>query len=123
MNDFDNDDATLPCGCWAIIAVLLFVWAIVYAIWIPQTHRTVTATVLKTWVSCTGGHEDCKNLIGTNKGVFEDHDSALYWKWNSSDYFSNMQEGHTYTFSVVGWRIPWSSTYPNIVSCENCGDD
>lgn len=100
------------------VLILIFLWSIAYMIWLPQTHRTVTATVYKTWVSCRSGNEDCKNLIGTDAGVFEDSDSLLYWKWNSSDYFSNMLPGHSYTFEVVGWRMPWASEYPNIIKMD-----
>lgn len=109
-------------GCFiafvAIVCMLIAAWITAYCIWVPQTHRTVTAKVIKEWVQCT--KDECTKLIGTDHGVFEDQDSALYWKWNSSDFYNNMSPGHEYTFSVVGWRIPILSTYPNIITCENC---
>lgn len=112
--------ALFGLGCWTFTVLLAVLWVVSYVIWLPQTNRTVTATVTKTWVWCRSAHEDCKNLIGTDKGVFQDSDSLLYWKFNSSDYFNNMQVGKTYTFHVVGWRIPISSEWPNIVSCDDC---
>lgn len=127
MSDFWSDpympgrsnssgDSPMPLGCALAVIAVIVLWAISYAIWLPQTDRTVTAKVLKTWVSTTSeGHT---NLIGTDHGVFEDQDSLLYWKWSSSDYFSNVQAGDTCTFHVVGWRIPISSAYPNIVGME-----
>jgi hypothetical protein len=102
----------------AFVCVLVAGWVTAYCIWVPQTHRTVIAKVTKEWVQCT--KDECTKLIGTDHGVFEDQDSFLYWKWNSSDYYNGMTVGHEYEFSVVGWRIPLLSTYPNIVSCENC---
>ena len=115
-------DFLLDGGCLvisgALAVVLIIGWLIAYCIWVPQTHRTVTAKVTKTWVQCS--KDECIKLIGTDHGVFEDRDSALYWKWNSSDFYNSMTDGHTYTFSVVGWRIPFLSSYPNIITCDNC---
>jgi len=112
----NSDD--MPFGCAVLILGAILVWAIVYSIWVPQTNRTVTATVTKTWTQCT--HDECTHLIGTTAGVFEDSDSALYWKWNSSDYFNQMDVGMTCTFHVVGWRNTFASVYPNIVQLDSC---
>lgn len=89
-----------------------------YGIAVHSTQRTVTATVTKTWTQYS--KDGTIYLIGTNKGVFEDDDSLMYFKFNSSDYFNNMKVGQTYTFDVTGWRIPFASVWPNIVSCEDC---
>lgn len=110
---FDHWKAFLAASVALVVALCAS-----YVIALRHSERTVTATVTKTWVS-SGGNSHT-NFIGTNKGVFEDSDSLLYGKFNSSDFFNNMQVGKTYTFQVIGWRIPFASDYPNIVSCQNC---
>jgi hypothetical protein len=105
-------------GLKAAVGVGLVALMSIYPITEHLSSYTVTAKVTKTWVQYT--KEGSVNLIGTDKGVFEDRDSIGYLKFNSSDYYSNMQDGKTYTFEVTGWRIPFLSAYPNIVSCDDC---
>lgn len=50
--------------------------------------------------------------------VFENTDSLLRGKWNSSDIYGDMKVGNTYTVTVVGYRIPFLSEYQNIISYE-----
>ena len=50
--------------------------------------------------------------------VFEDTDSVLELKWNSSDLYAKIKTGHTYQFRAYGWRIPVLSSYENIVDVK-----
>jgi hypothetical protein len=56
-----------------------------------------------------------KYLIFTDKGVFENTDSWIELKFNSSDLYGKLEKGKTYDFRVYGWRIPLLSKYRNIV--------
>lgn len=56
-----------------------------------------------------------KYLIFTDKEVFENTDSILYWKFNSSDFYSEIEKEQTYKFRVYGFRIPFLSWYRNII--------
>lgn len=107
-----------------VAAVSLAALAVVgmggFTAYVHSTQRTVTAKVTKTWVQNT--KDGSINLIGTDKGVFEDQDSVTYLKFNSSDFYNEMTPGKTYTFDVTGWRIPLLSVWPNIVSCEDCSN-
>jgi hypothetical protein len=61
-----------------------------------------------------------KYLIFTNQEVFENTDTILFLKYNSSDIYGAIQPDQTCEFRVVGWRVPFLSMYRNIVSarCE-----
>jgi len=47
--------------------------------------------------------------------VLENTDSFAHVKFNSSDYFAQLEVGETYMLRVVGYRIPFLSKYQNII--------
>lgn len=59
-----------------------------------------------------------KYLVFTNKGVFENTDSWVVGKCNSSDVQNKLEPGKCYKAKVHGVRIGCSSTYKNIESVE-----
>lgn len=54
-------------------------------------------------------------LIYTNQGVFRNDDARWFLKFDSSDFYGNLEKGKAYDLKVYGWRIPIFSMYPNIV--------
>ena len=76
----------------------------------------VTATVKDKESVRKGG--DNTYLIFTDKGVFENDDSLLRGKWNSSDFYNAIEIGKTYKFTVIGYRVPFLSWYKNIIEYE-----
>ena len=57
-------------------------------------------------------------LIYTNQGVFRNDDARWFLKFDSSDFYGNLEKGKTYNLKVYGWRIPILSMYPNIVRMD-----
>ena len=53
-----------------------------------------------------------------NVMVFENADSLLRWKWDSSDLQGELKIGSTYEVTVVGYRVPIFSWYENIISIK-----
>ena len=55
--------------------------------------------------------------------VFQDTDSALQGKWNSSDVFAQLtsiqKNNQHVTLRVAGWRIPFLSMYRNVLAVEH----
>lgn len=54
-------------------------------------------------------------LIYTDHGVLRNDDAFWFMKFNSSDFYGNLDIGHYYDLKVYGWRIPIFTMYPNIV--------
>lgn len=54
-------------------------------------------------------------LIYTDHGVFRNDDAFWFWKFDSSDFYGNLDIGKQYELKVYGWRIPILTMYPNIV--------
>lgn len=59
-----------------------------------------------------------KYLVFAENETFENTDSFLVWKFNSSDVQGSLDQGKSYDCSVYGWRVPFLSWYRNIVSCK-----
>lgn len=103
-------------------AIIAFVVLLVCAPMLYQvgTQDTLTATVTKTERVCETNKEDqdCKWMVLTDQMAFKNMDALFHWKWNSTDIQSKIAERETYTFHYYGWRIPFLSVYPNLVSVE-----
>lgn len=91
----------------AVLLVVLFKPIVAYT-----THTTITATVTKTERANNG--VDSKYLIFTDNEVFENTDSWLFLKFNSSDVYSKAVVGKTCEFDVYGIRFPLLSWYRNV---------
>ncbi|MFW6001845.1 MAG: DUF1523 family protein [archaeon] len=57
-------------------------------------------------------------LVFGKDEVFSNRDSLLKWKFNSSDIQRDLKEDNTYEVEVYGWRIPFLSSYRNIVEIK-----
>lgn len=58
-----------------------------------------------------------------NSKVFKNTDTLLRGKFNSSNIYVEIEEDKTYNFTVVGHRIPFCSTYENIINYEEINDE
>lgn len=59
-----------------------------------------------------------KYLISTDKGVFEDTDSLIKFKFNSSDVYFYIRINHCYNIIYYWFRSTIFSQYPNIISAQ-----
>lgn len=50
--------------------------------------------------------------------VFENTDTFIRGKWNSSNVQGSLLEGNTYKVTVIGYRVPFFSCYENIIKVE-----
>lgn len=83
------------------------------------SQETYTAEVRKSERVCESGKDgSCRYLVFTDQGVFKNTDTIWKWKFNSSDFYADIEVGKTYEFDTVGFRIPFLSVYENIVAFE-----
>lgn len=71
-------------------------------------------------VEKSGESIDSKYLVYTtlqdgSVRVFENTDSPLEFKWNSSDVYAKLEDGQTFSIRTYGFRIPFFSMYENII--------
>lgn len=86
-------------------------------------EKTVTTEVISKERVCdnsgTNGAMECKYLVFTENGTFKITDSLFGTvRFNSSDVYGRIREGHTYTITYYGFRLPFFSEYPNIKKVE-----
>lgn len=93
-----------------------------YVVTISDKERVVT--------SSSGGNSSisskylifCTDKDGNDR-VLENTDSFLRFKFNSSDIYGQLEVGQTYQVTVVGYRIPFFSTYENIIEIEEISNE
>jgi hypothetical protein len=105
------------CGCALIVAAALAVGT-----YIPINSyfgsKEITTTIRGTEVKRYNGTD--KYLIFTDEGVFENTDAWYRLKFGSSDLQAKAMKlnGNKAKISEYGWRVPLSSSYPNVVGIE-----
>ena len=50
--------------------------------------------------------------------MFEVGDELALGKFNSADRYGALQPGRRYQLTVIGWRVPLFSWFPNIVEAR-----
>ena len=95
-----------------IVAILILGYPVSYYL----SSEDIEITVTKTERINQG--EDSKYLVYTENETFENTDSWLYLKFDSSDLYGHMKANETYKVKVAGWRWKFFSSYRNIVSLE-----
>lgn len=87
-------------------------------------EETVTITVKdKERVVDSGGGE-ARYLIWSEDGeTFENTDTLIKGKFNSSDVYGQLERGKTYNCKVHGWRNGFFSMYRNIINCSEIKDE
>ncbi|MBI1214472.1 MAG: hypothetical protein GC185_01475 [Alphaproteobacteria bacterium] len=81
-------------------------------------HEHVIATVTdkdRQITTDSDGHAQSKYIVFTDKEVFENSDSLLRGKFNSSDIQGKLKRDCTYDFEVYGYRNHFFSVYRNII--------
>lgn len=81
-----------------------------------NTQQELIAQVWKTERVQTDGNS--YYLVFTDKGVFQNSDSLLFCKFNSSDIYGKLILDKSFSFTIVGWRVPFLSMYPNIIRAQ-----
>lgn len=104
-----------------LIAVVIFISSIGLMTAAQLNENTYEVTILNKEVKKTS--DSYKYLIFTELEngevrVFENTDSLLRWKFNSSDLYGELKEGGSFIINVYGFRIPLLSMYENIYEVE-----
>jgi len=105
---------------FGLIFMIVVLFLIGYPIAYYMSKDTVTITVKdkERIVTTDNKTVNSKFLVYTTNEVFENTDSYLYFKFNSSNIQNKLDRGKTYHVIVAGWRIPFFSTYRNIIKID-----
>lgn len=99
-----------------LIVIVVILIAIPVTYYSHADTRQIEVTGTERINNLTNGYY----LVYTTDGTFKNVDTALYFKWDSSDVQGKLIPSPTvlYTVKVNGWRIPFLSMYKNIISIE-----
>ncbi len=96
-----------------IVAVLCFIS------YYSEKNYTVTVTDkdIKNYDSSSKFLVFTKTENGETR-VFSMEDTLIKGRWNTADDYAEIEVGETYTFTVIGWRIPFFSEYENVIEFQ-----
>ncbi len=127
-DDFDRAYRRHKIGMVLIFVLFLAIFIgsfFLDVIIVRSTRTTVTATVTDKDIKRDKNTDEDKKADDIymiyaedsfgNTYVFTDEDELWYWKWDSSDVYAKIKVGKTYEFEVCGIRIPFLSSYQNII--------
>lgn len=104
-----------------IVAVLAaaFVWWIWTVNFGSERTETCTVTGMDWAQKVTSGNSTSEYRIQTEEcGVLKITDNLLRLQFNSADRYAELEEGATYEFTLIGFRIGLFSMFPNIIAAE-----
>lgn len=98
-----------------LIGGLIILSLLIYILGYSLTTGSEIITIKEKWVKYHG--DDAKYLVSsTNEQVFQITDTFFYWRFDSSDLYTSLDEGETCKIKTQGWRFPFFSNYKNILS-------
>lgn len=105
----------------AIVAAIVFAGlaigvAIFASGFLQESEVVMTIKSKERVVDRDGGGS--RYLIWSDDETFENVDSLIKGKFNSSDLYGKLEEGKTYRCKVYGWRNGFFSWYRNIIECR-----
>lgn len=108
---------------WLYVVAIVLILMATANIWIHFASKTTISEVViqdkERIVTGAGPTQESKYLIFTDTETFENTDSWLALKFNSSDVYGAIPVGASCSFTVTGFRVPFLSWYRNILDA-NC---
>lgn len=107
-------------GKFKFYIILIIILSSIYPIVYRMSEDIIEINIKEKERITTGdiNNIDNKFIVYTKDEVFENTDSWIYFKFNSTDYQNQLKIDTTYKVKVVGWRIPFLSTYRNIIEIK-----
>lgn len=96
-----------------IVAAIAFLGGLTYSLSYSSVD-TIENVTIESKERVQNG-ESSKYMIFTDKEVFENTDSLMHLKWNSSDVYRDLKPGAVCDLTVNWFRVPFLSMYRNIL--------
>ena len=109
-------DKSLKVGFFIFIFVLIGLWTFIYQT--SSDYVTATVTDKENVTRPSGDTVESYYLVYTDKETLTCQDDMWRMKFNSSDVYGRIKRERTYKFYVVGFCVPFLSTYRNIITAE-----
>lgn len=105
-----------------LLVIVLIGVSVMASVVYHNSKETVTITVTGKERIAQGSGESLthKWIVFTQNEVFENTDTGVFLKFNSSDIQNQLEIGKECTVDVAGWRVTYMSTYRNIIKVHRC---
>lgn len=98
-----------------IVVGLLLISVFLFIPYLTKDVVTIKVTDKERIVTGSGESMESKYLVYTENETFENVDATNFLKFNSSDLQGKLKRDSVYKVMVYGYRIPFLSSYRNIV--------
>lgn len=100
------------------VAAIIVLFIVGGAIAVYSSAKDITCQVQSIdRVSDGNGGSDAR-IYTKDCGVLVNKDSFMFLKWDSADVQAAIHPGQTQTFHVAGFRVPFFSSFPNILEVK-----
>lgn len=111
------------CGCATIFLVFVMIIAMVAFVVAGHYNDTTYSVVINDKERIVKNNDSyylifCQDVNTGAYYEFKCEDTLLRGKFDSSRFYNQIKEDEQYKFTVVGWRVPFFSMYPNIIKME-----
>lgn len=120
MRRYKDSDSNFGCGFLVLVIVVIALISI-----IPSCNKNTYSNLTVVEKSYSGESDGYIVWFEDADGVqyeFQNEDSLWQGKFDSSTIQGKLKEGSKYNITTIGWRIPFFSSYPNIVRYEKVSD-
>lgn len=109
----------LMVGVFLFLVLVLIGGVCVYPY---STAKTETITVGEKWIKTQSQNKQVYMVSDTSKNPYTVQDCVGRLHFRATDVYLKMEVGETYKVTYYGWRVPFFSGYPNIVSAVTVSD-
>ena len=121
-NNYDErEKKTLVLKCiFRFIVLISIISLVVFITKSYYTERTYIAKVCEKNINIFKDKSHLFVTIESNGHLknFVVDNSLLKWRWNSAEDYDKIVVNRTYSFTVIGWRLPLFDLYENIIEFE-----
>lgn len=100
----------------AFVAALVLAFPVATYAHAHHDERVMTCTVTD---KDRGGDDGSYRIYTDECGQLSNNDSVWRGKYDSADVWQQIEPGNTYRLTVVGWRMGFLSTFPNVLKVED----
>ena len=109
-------------GCFGLCILVIIGMIVGFSVINLGHKQTLEATVVDTFIDEGNTYFVLQSINTGEKFACENKDSLWYGKWNSNDFIVDIEIDNTYQFFLVGYRVPFLSSFPNIISYKYKGE-
>jgi hypothetical protein len=105
---------------FVLLPLVFIVGLVVFFAAYKSTIKEVTFTVQSKESVTVPTGDTVKNQyrVYTDHGVYVVEDTWIFFNFRAADRYAKLLPGHKYTCKQAGWRFGFTSSFPNLIECD-----